>query len=143
MNLKEIKDLINLMNEHSLSEVEIEHEGSKIRLKKGDGGVSVEKIGPAAARRAEGEAPVVEKPPSKPFQVIKSPMVGTFYSAPAPDAEPYIKIGQKIEVGQVVCIIEAMKLMNEIKTEVKGVVTEIHVSNGEAVEFGQPLFTLS
>lgn len=144
MNIREIKDLINLMNEHGLSEIEIENEGSKIKLKRGDSGVSVEGVsggaGIAAGRKTAAETPAE---PTKPFQIIKSPMVGTFYSAPAPDADSYVKIDSKVEVGQVVCIIEAMKLMNEIKSEVKGVLTEIHITNGDPVEFGQPLFSVS
>jgi acetyl-CoA carboxylase biotin carboxyl carrier protein len=86
--------------------------------------------------------------PTKPTEeagrrvIVKSPMVGTFYRAPAPDAPPFVELGQEIDVGQVICIIEAMKLMNEIKSEVAGGVLEILVENGEAVEFGQPLFTV-
>ena len=145
MNLREIKDLINLMNEHGLGEIEIESEGTKIKLKKGNG-VTVEH-GPVQmvqtpiARSAEtaGEKPA----PPKNGQTIKSPMVGTFYTAPAPDADPYLKVGAQVEVGQVVCIIEAMKLMNEIKSEVKGVVAEIHAQNGDPVEFGQLLFSIA
>lgn len=142
MNIREIKDLINLMNEHSLSEVEIESEGMRVKLKKGDSGVLVERVPMSHAAPARPAEALAEKPaPAK--NLIKSPMVGTFYSAPAPDAEPYVKPGSKVEIGQVVCIIEAMKLMNEIKSEVKGVISEINVQNGDPVEFGQALFSVS
>ena len=141
MNIREIKDLINLMNEHGLTEIEIESEGTKIRLRKTNGSVVLERQ-PAAAPGAPDERPA-EKAAAKAGLQIKSPMVGTFYTAPAPDAEPYVKIGSKVDVGQVVCVIEAMKLMNEIKSEVRGTVTEIHVANGDAVEFGQALFSVA
>ena len=154
MNLREIKDLINLMNEHALGEIEIESEGTKIKLKKSNGEMVVERMVSAAshapaARAAEAAAVAAaavtaEKAAAaaKNTAMIKSPMVGTYYSAPAPDAELYVKVGSKVEIGQVVCIIEAMKLMNEIKSEVKGVISEIHISNGDPVEFGQPLFSV-
>ena len=146
MNLREIKDLIGLMNEHKLTEIEIESEGTKIKLKKSNGEVVMEHVHHAApapaSRQAEAEA-AAEKAPAKNTQAIRSPMVGTFYSAPAPDAELYVKVGSKVEVGQVICIIEAMKLMNEIKSEVRGTVTEIHCANGDAVEFGQPMFSVA
>ena len=139
VNIKEIKDLIKLMNENDLCEIEVEFEGSKIKLRRGAEGVVME--GSKVALPAGGvPAPEVDVPPS---QTIKSPMVGTFYSAPAPDAESYVKVGSKVDVGQVVCIIEAMKLMNEIKSEIKGVISEIHGQNGEPVEFGQALFSVT
>jgi acetyl-CoA carboxylase biotin carboxyl carrier protein len=83
-----------------------------------------------------------EAPAKKPGSEIKSPMVGTFYRAPSPEAPPYISVGDNVEVGQVVCIIEAMKLMNEIKSEVRGKVIELHTDNAEPVEFGQVLFVI-
>jgi len=145
MNLREIKDLIGLMNEHKLTEIEIESEGTKIKLKKSNGEIVMERMGPASHAHAAPAAPVAaaEPPPVKAGLAIKSPMVGTLYSAPAPDAELYVKVGSKVEIGQVVCIIEAMKLMNEIKSEVRGTVTEIHASNGDPVEFGQVLFSVA
>ena len=145
MNLREIKDLIGLMNEHKLTEIEIESEGTKIKLKKSNGEIVMERA-PAAHQAPQGkpgDAAPAEKPAAKNGQAIKSPMVGTYYSAPAPDAELYVKVGSKVEIGQVVWIIEAMKLMNEIKSEVRGTVTEILVQNGDPVEFGQPLFSVA
>ncbi len=148
MNIREIKDLINLMNEHGLTEIELESEGTKIKLRKSNGAVEFEQVpasprATAAAHREAAQAPETERPAPKSGLAIKSPMVGTFYSAPAPDADAYVKIGSKVEVGQVVCIIEAMKLMNEIKSEVRGTVTEINIQNGDAVEFGQVLFSVA
>ncbi len=147
MNLKEIKELINLMNENNLTELEIEREGTKIRLKKSPSG-SFEAVseGPdgsrliPAVRLGQGAPAKEEKIPAENTAAIKAPMVGTFYRAPSPEAKPYVEIGDMIEVGQVVCIIEAMKLMNEIKSELKGKLTEILVENSDSIEYGQPLF---
>ena len=141
MNLKEIKEVIQLMNENGLSEIEIDKEGMKIRLKKGAGGEPMVyyETRPSVPGRAP-EAPAKEVAAPSKATPIKSPMVGTFYSSPAPDAAPFLQPGSVVEVGQVVCIIEAMKLMNEIKSEVRGKVVEVMVHNGDPVEFGQPLF---
>jgi acetyl-CoA carboxylase biotin carboxyl carrier protein len=143
MNIKEIKEMIALMNENGLVELEIEKDGLKLRLKKTNGGVQQELIaipGPEAAATQEAAAPGHAVSPTSQAKEIKSPMVGTFYRAPAPDAAPYVQEGQDIDVGQVVCIVEAMKLMNEIKSEVKGRITKILVENADPVEFGQTLF---
>jgi oxaloacetate decarboxylase alpha subunit len=147
MNLKEIKELINLMNENELTELEIEREGTKIRLRKSSAGrYEAVTEDPGSRRSAEiiriDSAAAKAEPavPSKNLTAIKAPMVGTFYRAPSPDSKPYIEIGQQVEVGQVVCIIEAMKLMNEIKSEVKGKVVEIMAENSTPVEYGQALF---
>ncbi len=147
MNIKEMKEMIQLMNENNLTEIELEKDGLKVRLKKGSGGSSDQVIyhetrpsnlAPRAQEVAlEAAKPVVA--PSKAI-LVKSPMVGTYYSAPAPDAPPFLQPGSQVEVGQVICIIEAMKLMNEIKSEVRGKVVELLVNNGDPVEFGQPLF---
>ena len=146
MNIKEIKEMINLMNENGLSEFELEKQGLKIRLKRGAGGDIervVERVAPKAPAVSHGPAGAGEQGAQaaghKAIE-IKSPMVGTFYKAPSPDAAPFVKVGDKIEVGQVVCIIEAMKLMNEIKSEVKGKVVSVLVENADPVEFGQTLF---
>lgn len=157
MNLKELKEMVELMNENGLSELEVERDGMKIKLKKtADNSLSVQPVSyafpqiPAAAAKtvvaapvaaaAESAAPAVNKDNAK---EIKSPMVGTFYRAASPEAAPFIEIGQTVEVGQVVCIVEAMKLMNEIKSEVRGKVVEICVDNAEPVEFGQVLFRVA
>jgi acetyl-CoA carboxylase biotin carboxyl carrier protein len=147
MNLKEIKEMINLMNENGLVELEIEKEGMRIRLKKigltsqitnAPVVIEREKI-PHETSREPRETE--EKTLSKTVE-IKAPMVGTFYRAPSPEAPPYVEVGQVIEPGQVICIIEAMKLMNEIKSEIKGKILEILVENTEPVEFGQPMFLI-
>ncbi len=149
MNIKEIKELVNLMNENNLLELEIEKEGMRVRLKKtsagiegGFGGpiiVEREKIPHHAQQAAPAPAPV--QPPSRSVE-IKAPMVGTFYRAPSSEAAPFVESGQTIKPGQVICIIEAMKLMNEIKAEVRGKIVEILVDNAEPVEFGQSLFLI-
>jgi len=147
MNLKEIKEIINLMNENNLSEIEIEKEGMRIKLKK-LGSAQIEHSGPIIIEREKTSESTLKQKETLPSQEkiiaktveIKAPMVGTFYRAPSPEAPPYVEVDQIIEPGQVICIIEAMKLMNEIKSEIKAKVLEILVENGEPVEFGQPIF---
>lgn len=134
--------MINLMNENNLTELEMEKEGFKIRLKKGlEGGVEKVLLKtplPTPAPQLPTEQPVA--PVTHKTVEIKSPMVGTFYKAPSPDVPPFANAGDHIEVGQVVCIIEAMKLMNEIKSDTKGKIVAVLVENGDPVEFGQTLF---
>lgn len=151
MNIKEIKEMIQLMNDNGLTEFELEKDGLKIRLKKTASGGYEQVMVPAHTQPAPGAqiaraqvpaAPVEAPKPAANRNVIKSPMVGTFYAAPAPDAQPFVQTGGSVDVGQVICVIEAMKLMNEIKSEVKGKIVEILVKNGEPVEFGQVLFVL-
>ncbi len=147
MNLKEIKEMIGLMNDNGLVELEIEKDGMRIRLRKVGSGTEAfsgpvvierEKVPQEATREARDR---VNKTTEKTVE-IKAPMVGTFYRAPSPEAPPYVEIGQEIEAGQVICIIEAMKLMNEIKSEIKGKILEILVDNAEPVEFGQPMLLI-
>ena len=147
MNIKEIKEMLNLMNENSLVELEIEKDGTRIRLKKAaaqsenyTGPFVIEREKTVAAYPQEGAGSGKEKASNT--LEIKAPMVGTFYRAPSPEAPPYVEVGQIVESGQVVCIIEAMKLMNEIKSEVKGKLVEILVDNTEPVEFGQSMFII-
>jgi len=156
MNIKEIKEMINLMNENNLSELEIEKDGMRICLKKGSTGeISVESpknkmifaqplpehmVYPGTPQTSK-EATNEKKGSTKTVE-IKAPMVGTFYRAPSPESPPFVEINQEIEVGQVICIVEAMKLMNEIKSEIKGKIVDILVDNAEPVEFGQPLFLI-
>ena len=147
MNLKELKELIELMNDNGLAELEIERDGMTIKLKKSSETGNIQSVAysipaiPAAAGRAAVEAPAAAPVPAvSNCKDVKSPMVGTFYRAPSPEAAPFVEIGQTVEVGQVVCIVEAMKLMNEIKSDVRGKVLEICVDNAEPVEFGQVLF---
>lgn len=146
MYIKEIKDMINLMNENGLTELEVEKDGVRIRLKKGSGGTyekAVEFVPhhqPAQAQAPQAQG--AEKAEKKNVLEIKAPMVGTFYRSPSPEAAPYVNVGDSIAPGQVVCIIEAMKLMNEIKSEVKGKIIEIQADNSEPVEFAQVLFVI-
>jgi acetyl-CoA carboxylase biotin carboxyl carrier protein len=150
MNLKEIKEILALMNENNLNEIEIERDGLKLKLKKSAGSdastgaathYAVESLpAPKAAVPAAALPVAAAADAAKNNKDIKSPMVGTFYRAPSPEAEAFVEVGQTVEVGQVVCIVEAMKLMNEIKSEVRGKITEVAVQNAEPVEFGQTLF---
>ena len=152
MNVKEIKEMIILMNDNNLSELEIEKDGMRIKLKKIQNPAQAPLPGPVFIERErilhpEGKlsaeaASITSSLPDKNKIEIKSPMVGTFYRAPSPEAPSFVQVNQEIEPGQVICIIEAMKLMNEIKSEVKGKILEIMVDNAEPVEFGQPLFLI-
>ncbi len=145
MNLKELKEIVQLMNENGLAELELEREGTVIKLKK----TSEQTIQPMAysipaipsGRPVAEPVVAVSTPlPAGNLKDIKSPMVGTFYRAPSPESALFVEIGQAVEVGQVVCIVEAMKLMNEIKSDVRGKIVELCVDNAEPVEFGQVLF---
>ncbi|MBU1999113.1 MAG: acetyl-CoA carboxylase biotin carboxyl carrier protein [Candidatus Omnitrophica bacterium] len=142
--------MINLMNENSLMELEIEKDGMRIKLKKGpfdangfSGPIVIEK-----EKVISSAAPVSRDFPQEPAKPaiktveIKAPMVGTLYRSPSPEAPPYVEVGQILEQGQVVCIIEAMKLMNEIKSEIRGKIIDILVDNAEPVEFGQAMLII-
>ncbi len=145
MYIKEIKDMINLMNENGLTELEVEKDGVRIRLKKGPGDLyerAVEYVAPQAPGSNEKASAGQGKAEKRNALEIKAPMVGTFYRSPSPEAAPYVNVGDFIEPGQVICIIEAMKLMNEIKSEVKGKIIDIQADNAEPVEFGQSLFLI-
>jgi len=151
VELKDIKAIIDLMKKNSITEFELERQDSKIRLKRGIGGtvgVPTEEISypaipvpvPAAGVSSMPPAPVAAAPAATGEIEIKSPMIGTFYRAPSPEAGSYVEVGSDVNPETVVCIIEAMKVMNEIKAEVKGVITQVLAENGKPVEFGQPLF---
>ncbi|OGX60284.1 MAG: acetyl-CoA carboxylase, biotin carboxyl carrier protein, partial [Omnitrophica WOR_2 bacterium RIFOXYB2_FULL_38_16] len=145
MNLKEIREMISLMNDNDLIEIEIERSGSKVKLKKASAQefVAVQKAPVEYAASVQAQAAALATAAEKSNATrkgIKSPMVGTFYRAPSPDSAPYVELGQVVDKGQVVCIIEAMKLMNEIKSEVKGKIVEIPIENAQPVEFDQTLF---
>lgn len=148
MDLKDIKAIIDLMKKNSITEFELERQDSKIKLKRGLNGVSpsVQYEEPSGATAVPTIQTVVVAPaaaslPAATGEIdIKSPMIGTFYRAPSPEAGNYIEVGTEVNADTVVCIIEAMKVMNEIKSEVKGVVTQVLVESGKPVEFGQPLF---
>ena len=148
MDLKDIKAIIDLMKKNSVSEFELEKEDFKIRLKRNSNGspsATFEDVPPMTYLSPQAAAPLAPVPsapvpnPSAELE-IKSPMIGSFYRAPSPEAGAYIEVGGEVHPDTVVCIIEAMKVMNEIKAEVKGVITQILVENAKPVEFGQPLF---
>ena len=150
MDLKDIKAIIDLMKKNSISEFEMEKQDFKIKLKRQTGAPppqydesSVQGYFPPGMALG---APTMLAPPSGPQPAgeleIKSPMIGTFYRAPSPEAANYCEIGTEVNADTVVCIIEAMKVMNEIKAEVKGIVTQVLVENAKPVEFGQPMFKI-
>ncbi len=146
MDLKDIKAIIDLMKKNSISEFELDRQDFKIKLKRGAGTVaqSEEVSAPSAASQIAAGANLIALPvaPTNGEAEIKSPMIGTFYRAPSPEAANYVEIGAEVGPETVVCLIEAMKVMNEIKAEVKGIVTQILVENAKPVEFGQPIFKI-
>jgi len=146
VDLKDIKAIIDLMKKNSISEFELERQDFKIKLKRGAGTVaqSEEVSAPSAASQIAAGANLIALPvaPTNGEAEIKSPMIGTFYRAPSPEAANYVEIGAEVGPETVVCLIEAMKVMNEIKAEVKGIVTQILVENAKPVEFGQPIFKI-
>lgn len=164
MKVEQVLQLIQAVSDSELTEFKYEEDGVKLSLKKtGDKIVQVQApavapavmqaapaVIPAAAPAASVPAPAAEAPAADSAaeealpagNVVKSPLVGTFYAAPAEDAEPFVKVGDSVKEGQVLAIVEAMKLMNEIESDFTGTVKEILVENGEAVEYGQPLFVI-
>ena len=141
MDLKDIKALIDLMKKNDLSVFEMEKDGFRIKLQKGlgDQPVVMSTTAPVANGPATaGAAPTSPEDPS--LKDIVSPMVGTFYRSASPDASPFVDVGTKVNEDTVVCIIEAMKVMNEIKAETSGVITEVVADNSKPVQFGQVLF---
>lgn len=166
MDLNYLKKLIKIVDESGVDEVEIEEEGSKIRIKKSSANKEsiqtffqyttpipqnipqqvqypvVTPQQPQIAQPTEEPKVTEEKKTEKKYHEIKSPIVGTFYRAPSPDSEPYVKVGDVVSVGQVLCIVEAMKLMNEIESDVNGKIVQILVENAQPVEYGQTLFLI-
>jgi len=142
MTPKELKALLELMQTYHLAELEIERSGFRVRLRR-EMGVVVPSPPPLTASSSPSavaaQAEIERRPPDS-FVTIEAPMVGTFYRAPAPEAPPYVKEGDLVKEGQVLCIIEAMKLMNEIESRMAGRVVKILVENRQGVEYGQPLF---
>ena len=143
MNIRQIRELAQIVRENGLSALEISENDSKIRIECARGEVVV--AAPAPVQVSEAPAPVVREEAAVDFNrvhEIKSPMVGVFYTSPSPDTKPFVEIGQRVKKGDVVCIIEAMKLMNELTADQDGEVVDICVNNGDVVEYGQPLFKL-
>ena len=159
MDLRKLKTLIDLVSESNVSELEITEAEGKVRIVKGQIGAPVAvttpvvmAAAPVAAAPAPASAPVpvateaappaATDPGAGAGHTVKSPMVGTFYSASSPDAKPFVQVGSVVKEGETICIIEAMKILNEIEADKSGTVTRIMVDNGQAVEYGQPLFMI-
>jgi acetyl-CoA carboxylase biotin carboxyl carrier protein len=145
LNKDDIEDLIAIMDRSNLSEIEIADGKTKIVLRKNGPALAPALPQSYAIQPHISSVPIVADIPTTPtenFYVIKSPMVGTFYTSPSPDSDTFVRVGSKIEKDSPICILEAMKVMNEIQTDVSGIVREILVRNGQPVEFGQPLFKI-
>jgi acetyl-CoA carboxylase biotin carboxyl carrier protein len=153
MDLRKLKTLIDLVSESNISELEITEADGKVRIVKADpaAAVAAQPVyaaapAPVVAAAAPAAAPTAAAaPPAAPVEtghIVKSPMVGTFYRASSPNAKPFAEVGQQIKEGEAICIIEAMKIMNEIEADKGGTITKILCENGQAVEFGQPLFVI-
>ena len=153
MDIKEIKAVIDLMRKNSLTEFEYEKDGTKIRIQRGPDGkpqvfssspnlIATPTLVPIPTALSSAPLAPTPTPPAESLPTINSPLVGTFYGSPAPDATAYISVGTAVTPESVVCIIEAMKVMNEIKAEMSGTITEILVESGKPVEFGKPLFRI-
>src|SRR6185503_4693946 len=151
MDLRKLKKLIDLVQESGIAELEITEGEEKVKIVKG-GMVTVAAapapaviaaVAPAAAAAGPAAPPAAEPGPGQEGHVVKAPMVGTFYRSPSPDAKAFVEVGQAVKEGDTICIIEAMKLMNEIEADASGVVKAILVENGQPVEYGQPLFILA
>ena len=143
LSFKEIKDLIDLVSERGLSALEIEQTGFRIRIEgtrpEGSNGAAALPASPAAAE----PAPAIPAPaPEEGLHVITSPIVGTFYRAPSPEADPFAEIGQRVSKGKILCIIESMKLMNEIESDVEGEIVAVYPVSGQPVEYGEKLFAI-
>jgi len=152
LNLKELKEILQILEDQKITDFELEQEGTKLRVHRGG------TLAPApVAPRAEASAvsvPHVEEilaqaaPSASPaplesgLMIVQSPIVGTFYRAPDPNSTPFVSVGDQVKIGQVLCIIEAMKLMNEIEAEVAGEIVKVHQESGQPVQYGEPLFTV-
>ena len=152
MDLKELKEILQILEEKEIAEFELEEEGMKLRIRKAAAISSNHAAGaalpgpvPAAAAAPAGAAapvPAPAAPEASDLVLVRSPMVGTFFRAPDPNSPPFVNTGDRVKVGQVLCIIEAMKLMNEIESEVAGEIAKIHAENGKPVQYGDPLFSI-
>jgi acetyl-CoA carboxylase biotin carboxyl carrier protein len=145
MNYREIKELIDLIKETDVAEIELERSGTRIRIRREKKEpVRFETREIAVAPRVEAREEAAPPSPAVPLEsgIVRSPLVGTFYRAPGPDTRSFVEEEDRVEKGQVLCIVEAMKLMNEIEAEYSGMVREILVENGQPVEYGQPLFRI-
>ena len=153
MDLKELKEILQILEEKEITEFELEEEGMKLRIRKGPASSNPGAAPPvfvaAASAFPPALAPVSHAPVATAqagdeagLTIVKSPIVGTFYRTPDPNAAPFVSVGDRIRVGQVLCIIEAMKLMNEIEAEVAGEIVKVHHENGQPVQYGEALFSI-
>ena len=148
MTLEEIRDILKLMEEHELSEFQLERDGVKLKLRKG-GVVEEAQTAPRALpappvqETASPDAAAAAKEESESITEISSPMVGTFYRSPSPDSDSFVKVGDQVDEDTTICIIEAMKVMNEIKAELKGKIQRILVEDATPVQYGEPLFVVT
>jgi acetyl-CoA carboxylase biotin carboxyl carrier protein len=153
MDLALLKKLVRIVEQSGVDEIEVEEEGLRVRISRGQRGAgpagrempayALPAAAPAAAAAVPAAAPAaVPAAPERKYHEVKSPIVGTFYRAPAPDADSYVEVGQEVQPKTVLCIIEAMKLMNEIESDVGGKIVKILVENGQPVEYNQPLFLI-
>ena len=157
MDLKELKEILQILEEKEITEFELEEEGMNLRIRKAPPTSSNHPAAPAvfpvpiavppppaasAAAAPPAAVPAAPADDEAGLTIVKSPIVGTFYRTPDPNAAPFVSVGDRIRVGQVLCIIEAMKLMNEIEAEVAGEVVRIHHESGQPVQYGEPLFTI-
>ena len=143
MDLRKLKTLIDLVSESNISELEIAEADGKVRIvKQLSQAATSAGVAPAARAAATPEAPEAPAPPIELGHIVKSPMVGTFYRSASPGSDAFVDVGGVVKIGEPICIIEAMKIMNEIEADAAGSVREILCENGQAVEFGQPLFII-
>jgi acetyl-CoA carboxylase biotin carboxyl carrier protein len=158
LDLKELKEILQILEEKEITEFELEEEGIKLRIRKATSanhasGAMLTPVVTAGPPATAAPGPVAPAPDPTPAAgpapaapeanlVVKSPIVGTFYRTPDPNSPPFVSVGDRVRVGQVLCIIEAMKLMNEIEAETAGVILKIHHESGQPVQYGDPLFTL-
>ncbi len=149
MDVKEIKEILRILEEQDVTEFELEQDGTKIRICRGQRATPAGHIvaptsfaAPVAAPRPAEAAPTLAAPAEGTDAVVNSPIVGTFYRSADPNSAPFVNVGDRVRLGQVLCIIEAMKLMNEIEAEVAGEVMKVHPENGQPVQYGDPLFTI-
>jgi len=155
MNLKEIKELVQFLKEEDITEFELERGDVKVRIKRGVAEIPqpptdrIIAVHPAPASPMQAPTPVAASPPAaepvkaeEGLHIVRSPIVGTYYESPSPGSPPFVKPGDSVEAGQVLCIVEAMKLMNEIEADVSGEIVKCLVKNGQPIEYGQELFAI-
>lgn len=149
MDIRKVKKLIELLESSDIDELEIREGEESVRLSRHDRSgagqpflVHQSPIGVPALAAAPGAAPSADEAPAFDGHVVTAPMVGTFYMAPSPGAKPFVEVGKRVQTGDTLCIIEAMKILNQIEADVSGVVADVLVENGQPVEFGQPLFVI-